>query len=82
MCQIINSRPAGKGQTYGNIYLEVSESTTEEVWNRVYQESLGLWMPFPLQKGGRKRQKAMNIRRHTGRISTAMPGYGGREVMD
>ena len=57
MCQIINSRPAGKGQTYGNIYLEVSESTTEEAWNGVYQESLGPVDAFPLAERGKKAAK-------------------------
>ncbi len=35
------------------IYLEVSKSTTEEEWNRVYQESLELVDAFPLAERGK-----------------------------
>ena len=34
------------------IHLEVSKSTTEEEWNRVYQESLELVNAFPLAERG------------------------------
>ena len=34
------------------IHLEVSKSTTEEEWNKVYQESLVLVNAFPLAERG------------------------------